>query len=90
MRRSLSYFDFFAANHSNDNEVAQIAMVINQTAILSNNGLAGGAGSTYRVSPMIAQPPGQIRQNPAIAATTRRKGRTALKVTFAYQSRSRA
>jgi hypothetical protein len=90
MSFKLGHFGFFAANHSSDNEVAQIAMAINQTAILSNNGLAGGAASTYWVSPMIAQLPGQKRQKPPSAAITRRKGRTDFKVTLTHRTRNRS
>jgi hypothetical protein len=41
----LNHFGFLAANQSNMNESAQIKTVVNQTATLSNNGLADGAGS---------------------------------------------
>jgi hypothetical protein len=40
-----NHFGFFAANQSNMNETAQIRTVVNQTAALSNNGFADGAGS---------------------------------------------
>jgi hypothetical protein len=74
-----SHFDLLAANRIKKNEAVQIAAAMDHSTILSDRGM--GASPGYRLRSgilMSAQVPGQKRQIPANAATTRRKLRSIL------------